>query len=64
MNKKSYITPDMTIMTVNTTKSMLFSASIEGEVLNVDNTTSGNASQGLVKRNYGYNVWDDDWSPE
>lgn len=64
MNKKSYITPGMTVVTVNTQKSMLIAVSVEGETINVNNNTGGNASDGLVKKNYGYNVWDDDWSLE
>lgn len=38
------------------------SVNVDGESLNIDNSSSGNASEALTKGQGNYDVWDDDWS--
>lgn len=61
--KKIYSTPAIQVLCISAATiiaSSLSSVSVNGEeIINVDNTTNGDASQALVK---GYSVWDDDWS--
>ena len=59
--KKTYITPALRTVKVNTTSSLLTTSSL-GIDSSEENKITG-SNEILVKgQQQGYNVWDDDWS--